>query len=619
MENTKTYFTFYFDTQNNNILVAAKLTENTGKIATKNAIVKRVMDLFNTNTDLKVSEFSDEIVKNTKKHLFNNIEIMSESSLNNFIDYKKAELITVDTVFKKSNNKKLYDLKAIFQNAKTKELEVKTLKVEKYTTKIKELKENFKLSIHKDEQGYYVISDMETGAAFVRTNKKKDIENMLLGLIEMNGLEKLLSSKEAFLNKYSYLLNDNNKEVETNEINDKQENNICDKQNIYYTAGNLSFEKYEDAYDYCISSDFDPDLMIQEIKESASNSTLKANKLHTNNIKIKILDKQIDKLIDESIELKKEIDKQNVKYNDRDNTLIQNLENLDNKMDSIEERINKLIKENKEIYTNNFKFNLAALKEAYGDNKYKVINNNTGSILYTNNLENYLYNKDYSIKFILENREVFKQYIDTKKDSFYSNSYTIYTYKNKDSVNIIEEKEIYCLNTDKLLLREIHRSKNNINICYCKAALNKEELLTINGKQATHDTLNKAIKVFKKDNELIDILDNYIIKDTVKTVKRTSKDNIELMLKDYKVVINKFPKLKELCDNLDSYLNLYKNNYRQLFKKFKTNIIEFTNYKENYNFYKKLLQMNLNTKEQINYTIPLRVQYTTHYNKYLSK
>ncbi|WP_206762627.1 hypothetical protein, partial [Clostridium perfringens] len=72
-------------------------------------------------------------------------------------------------------------------------------------------------------------------------------------------------------------------------------------------------------------------------------------------------------------------------------------------------------------------------------------------------------------------------------------------------------------------------------------------------------------------------------------------------------------------DNLDFYLNLYKNNYRQLFRKFKTNIIEFTNYKENYIFYKKLLQMDLNTKEQINYTIPLRVRYTTHYNKYLSK
>ncbi|MBI6006841.1 hypothetical protein H8J86_12940, partial [Clostridium perfringens] len=218
------------------------------------------------------------------------------------------------------------------------------------------------------------------------------------------------------------------KEVEINEINDKQENN--DKQNIYYTAGNLSFEKYEDAYNYCIASDFDPDLMIREIKESVNNGTLKANKLHTNNVKIKILDKQIVKLIDESIELKKEIDRQGIKYNDRDNILIQHLENLDNKMDSIEERINKLIKENKEIYTNNFKLNLAALKEAYGDNKYKVINNNTRSILYTNSLDNYLYNKDYIIKFILENREVFKQYIDTKKDGFYSNSYTIYTYKN---------------------------------------------------------------------------------------------------------------------------------------------------------------------------------------------
>lgn len=464
-----------------------------------------------------------------------------------------------------------------------------------YINGVKKEYKNRKFALNALLKAYNTVVD------FRNFKNKNNIENEDIEKIQES---ELIETKEVEIN-------------EINEINDKQENN--DKQNTYYTAGNLSFEKYEDAYNYCIASDFDPELMIKEIKESASNSTLKANKLHTNKVKIKILDKQIDKLIDESIELKKEIDKQNVKYNDRNNILIQHLENLDNKMNSIEERIDNLIKENKEIYANNFKLNLAALKEAYGDNKYKVINNNTGSILYTNNLENYLYNKDYSIKLILENREAFKQYIDTKKDSFYSNSYTIYTYKNKDSVNIIEEKEIYCLNTDKLLLKEIHRSKNNINICYCKTVLNKQELLTINGKQATHDTLNKAIEVFKKDNKIVDILDNYTIKDTVKTVKRTSKDDIELMLKDYRVAINKFPKLRELCENLDSYLNLYKNNYKQLFRKFKTNIIEFTNYRVNYIFYKKLLQMDLNTKEQINYTIPLRVRYTTHHNKYLSK
>lgn len=511
MQNTKTFFTFNFDVQNNNIIVAAEINDNFGKIATKNAIVRKVIDLFETNTNINVNKADADTIKSTKKHVFNNIELTSEICLNNFIQANSSELIMVNSIKKKST-KKFYDLKAIFKNTKTKELEVKTIKVEKYTTKVKEFKENFNLSIHKDEQDYYIISDMKTGALFVRTKRKANIEDLLQNLIDVNGLEKLLKGQKNYLIKYSKLLGiEEVKKVENEnkqESNDNIYNNKNKKEYIYYNVGNLCFNTYKKAYDYCITSDFNPELMIQEIKDSVSSSTLKVNKLHANKVKIKILDKQIDKLIDKFIKLKKEIDKQGIKHNDRDNILIQHLESLNNKMDNIDKRIDELIKENNLIYANNFKLNLAVLKEAYEDNKYKVVNKNTGSILYTNNLENYLYNKDYSIKFILENREVFKQYIETKKEGFYSNSYTIYNYKNKDTINIIEEKEIYCLDTDKLLLKEIHRSKNNINICYCKAASNKEPLLLINGKQPTHDTLNKARDVFKKDNEIIDILEN---------------------------------------------------------------------------------------------------------------
>ncbi|XZN14413.1 hypothetical protein ACSW9O_15205 (plasmid) [Clostridium perfringens] len=718
------YLRFDFNIQNNSILIISKIVEGISMIATKNAIIKRAMELFATNTDIDITKIDKDGIKKTKRTFFLSITEESKNSIDNFIKFQKDEynkeysIIEVNPIIKKDNK---INITVRYTDGTTQEIEA-----QQYKTKVEGF-ENFNLAIHKDGSKW-VITDVLSGIKLIHAQYKKDLELTFKEAIERIGLDVFIKHYNKQLEKLGLLKEEKKEnkiepeEIEKNELKDfvccdyenknlfgkkctiidnttyyeyyvvdiegkkykiykgdicnkkidilnkiifklsdysdlyikdikdmekiftiegveitlnKEEVNNCNNfKELYklaeriinelfnegknnndikkeenkkiFLVGNLNFNDYNEAYKYCIGSDFDPDLMIKSI----NNGTLKTNKLHNNKVKIKLLDNKINRLVDRTFILKKEIDKQGIKYNDKNNILLQQLEKLNNNMDSIEMRIDELVNENRSITSNNFKLNLAALKEEYGDNKYKVINNITGSITYTNNLESYLYNKDYTIKIILDNTEICKQCISSKNGTFYfKDTYTLLTFKNNDTVNYIEKEEIYSIKDNKLIYKELHRDKRGITIT-CN-----NNFININGKYPTHNTLNKAIELFKNDNDIIDILENYTVIEPVKQPKRTIKDKIELMIKDYKEAINKLTGLKKVCDNLECYNNLYRGNLNAFYRKHKTNRENFNKYLDNYRYYNYLLKLNPGSKENIEYKAPLKVVYTKHYNK----
>lgn len=387
-----------------------------------------------------------------------------------------------------------------------------------------------------------------------------------------------------------------NEVIKSNGSNINKEDN---KKECFYIS-NLNFNSYKEAYDYCISKDLDPDLMINR---NGLKSILDFNK-----IKIKLLDKKIDRLLYKRLELKESINKKGIKYNNINNSLIQQLNNLDNLMDNIEKKIDKIKYINKNIEYNNYKIYSKSLYKEYGDAKYRVIHNIDNTTMFTNNIEKYLYNKKYNIKFILEDREVYKQYIYNNKNGFYK----VYYYKNNDSNNIIEKKEIYSLKDNRLIYKQLRREKNNIRLLY--SYLNDNELLLINGKNISIYSLNKAMTIFKNDSDIINVLEKYIVIEPTKQPKTTTKERIELTIKDYQETVNKFPKLKYICDNIKYYNILYKDNYNLFYRKYKTNKENFSNYLYNYRYLNKLLKTNKEIKE-FTYKIPKKVIYTTCYRK----
>ncbi|MEG2289672.1 MAG: hypothetical protein RSC24_06860, partial [Clostridium sp.] len=226
--------------------------------------------------------------------------------------------------------------------------------------------------------------------------------------------------------------------IENSEEIEETKNNII-KEDIkeYYTVGNICFNNYSEAYDYCNINDFDPDLMIIKnaegvgISPASANNIFKLSSKKVINLKIKLLDNKIDRLLDKRFILKNEIKKNGIKFNNRDNELIKELNSYDSELDSLELKIDSLKEEYRVLNNKQYKEYVNALKEEYIDNKYKVIDNKNGSIMYTNNLKDYLYNKNYTIKLILDNKEVFKQYINNKNE-LYGNSLNIIKFKNND-------------------------------------------------------------------------------------------------------------------------------------------------------------------------------------------
>lgn len=350
---------------------------------------------------------------------------------------------------------------------------------------------------------------------------------------------------------------------------------------------------------------------IVEVKEETENNTIKEDKIIR--IKIKLLDSKINRLLDKRYILRDNIIKQGIKFNDIDNDLIKELNSIDNILDRLEDKIDTLKEELREVNNKQYKEYLGALKEEYGNNKYKIIDNKRGSITYTNDLKDYLYNNNYTIKLILDNKEVFKQYINNKKE-LYGNSYIVLEFNKNDTINNAVKKEIYDLDTNKLLYKELHRDKRNINLIYSRNNIFNSTLLRINGKDPNTDILNKAIEVFKNDIEILEVLESHTpTKNVKKDNSNINKVNkLDIAIKDYSNIIDKFKDLKEVCSNLEYYNNLYKNKVREFYRKYKTNGKSFGNYLDNYRY----LQWLLNNKDNIKdykYKAPLKVVYTTKY------
>ena len=363
-----------------------------------------------------------------------------------------------------------------------------------------------------------------------------------------------------------------------------------------------------------------------------SNNDTKINtvdsKIKTNNVKIKIYNNKIDRLELKRDSLLLEINKNNIRLNDKDNNLIQQLINIDNLISTILNKIDLLKEDIKHLKNIKFKAYTESLKTEYGCNKYKIINRNNNIVIYSNNIENYLNNFNYNIFVLIKDAEYIKQvyYNNNKFHKHYTTEPVFYLkdtlkinyYKNNDTdANII--KYYHIDRNNKIVLIEEYLKKDRIKVHYMKCCLNTS-FISINYKQINEidsDLYNKTLIAFK-DNEIVtDILYNLYNKHIEYLKNYTSptfEDKKQYFISKYTEIVNNFKDLKKVVENLKYYSNLYKNNIYKFYRDYKTNSVNFSNYLYNYNELNRLLNLNNNCKEY-NFKLPKKVVYTKNYRK----
>lgn len=605
-----TYLKFDFTVQGNKILILSEIVENISIKATKNAIVKKVMQLFNERTDIDINNTDSETIKATKSQAYFRIIEENKSMINNFLEFKKDyEVITINPILKKTN-----DINIIIRNndGTTEQIVAKP-----YKTNVDEFK-SFDLAIHKVNNKWILI-DIFSGIAITTAKYKKDIEINLQNSIDKNGIDRIIQQYNKLLINLG-LINDNN----INTIESKEEKKEINNTNNIYTVYNNTFTTYEDAKQYCIECDFEPELMIQIIDNKGrikTTQTIIKNDTYKNNkIKIRLLDDKINRLLDVYINTRNEIDKQGIKYNDRTNKLIIELNRLDKEMNILENKIDKFKEKNKQLDSINYTKVVSKLKNEY-TSKYKVVNRETKETIYANNIEEYIYNAAYNIYMLIENREVVKQ--EYKNNNKYTSwldkdVLKVFYYKNDDTINNIEKTETYYNNI--LIAKEIDKTKRKVHFLYTYIKDNIENICNLNT-----DNYNNYIDVFKDDKEIIDILETYKVpfaseENEIKS-NNTYIEVLEYYINEYKNTIDKFPELKRIAENLEYYKTKYKDRYKDLFRKYKTNKSNFSNYLHNYKTLMKLKSIDkYRCKDKIiteySFQIPLPVVYTKHYKKH---
>lgn len=356
-----------------------------------------------------------------------------------------------------------------------------------------------------------------------------------------------------------------------------------------------------------------------------------------NHIKIKLLDRKINRILDKRDIIKYQAEKKNIKLNDRNNILVNKLFEYDIIIDKIENRIDNIRKDIARLRNIQYKISVDSLILEYDNNKYKVINNIDNSILYSNDINNYINNKDYTIKVLINNTEYLKQYIDKSTENFIRiylhDTLKVIEFKKNDTIPVIEKE--YNLNSNNnIVFKVIEKKKGSIRFHYQYVCLNKKPLILINSIDMFKynktdneiDTINKCIDVFKNDNEISKILYDYNeyiylkgdnIKKLVPICKQAINIQLDYWINEYSSIINKFKDLKRVMQNLKYYNNIYKDRVIQFYKDFKTNSKYFANYMHNYSIFNKLLEFkgNNNISDGYKFKAPEKVVYTIHYRK----
>ena len=669
MENLKLYY--YVNVDSSNQIFAEVEVNNFSEIKVKNALAKKAVEIF-------ISKFSKEELKNVtnedikklkksfKKNTFDTCHLDENKNLIEVTgNFEKTEVKTVKTtvIAKKS----LIEVEAIPVQSKVLNDTIYLIKEDRlYKVIYKQLviaiskSKNIKVideKISKIKDLENKINDKLVELRFLAPTTEKQLFDYKNKLNEEKGILKNIIERrveknrntDSFKNELNAIneeiklvedmLNSNNNETVITENNN---NTIVKNKEVKYvvkdTVNNRSFkpELIGKMFIGIISGEY-TGLQVENNKIwFLSDDVMEVNPSNTSNIekevkqskiKIKILDNKINRILDKRDAIKIEVEKQKIKYNDKNSPLIQQLFKLDDETDIIYNRIDRL-----RGYINGLKgilynISLEQLKAEYRDNKYKIINRINNTITYSNNVDKYINDFNYNIKVLIDNSEYIKQQYYSKNArhkhyfcdtvSYLNDSLKVIYYDKNDT--IVKINKYYHLDRNKKILLIEETFKKNHTRVHCMQCI-AGSYVSINYlsiDKISDELYNNTIKLFKDNIIVTNMLESAYNKhkEYLKNYRQPSfNEKKEIYINHYKKIIDKFPKLKKVAENLKYYSDLYNNNIYKLYRDFNTNKINFNNYLYNYNELNRLLKLNYNINEY-DFNSPAKVVYTKNYRK----
>ena len=619
MENLKLYY--YVNVNSSNQVFAEIKSNNFSEIKVKNALANKAVEIF-------LSNFSSEELKNITNE---DIKKLKSSFKKNTFDTCHLDI-----------DKNLIEVTGNFEKAEAKTETIEVLMKDGTTQKREAIKLHSKVlndNIYVEKRVIEGIDnktfnryDILYKGMLITTMKTKNIKSIDSELERINNITNI---KETFENKLNEV---NNNKVETEITN----NTIVENKEVKYivkdTVNNRSFkpELIGRMFVGIVSGEY-TGLQVENNKIwFLSEDVMEVNPSNTSNIekeikqskiKINILDNKINRLLDKRDAIKIEVEKQKIKYNDKNSPLIQQLFKLDDETDIICNKIDRL-----RVYINSLKgilynISLKHLKSEYGTNKYKIINRINNTITYSNDIDKYINNFNYNIKVLIDNHEYTKQqyyhknlrhkhyFCDTV--SYLNDSLKVIYYDKNDTIAKIKKYYHIDWNNNILLIEEIFK-KNHTRVHYMQCIAGTYISVNYLSIDKISDELyNDTIKLFKDNIIVTNMLESAYNKhkEYLKNYRQpTFNDKKEIYLYHYKKIINKFPKLKKVAENLKYYSDLYSNNIYKFYRDFKTNRENWCNYLYNYNELNRLLKLNYNINEY-DFKSPAKVVYTRNYRK----
>ena len=579
--------------------------QRVSEIKVKNAIAKEAVKYF----DEVALGYEKEYIKMIKKSVYNGCYVKRDGFKQiqvkgNFLK-SAVKTETIDIIIKDNYNYKLVQVQAqkfnnngIYFVKENNRYRVYKDMILLFDCKSKKEIEN-KLNEYSDKINHY-INDRLVEAGFKAPNTKEQLEkysNRLKEEIEFKEnrinrlknkgsheelLQQTINELNALRDELKLVSNDNNKEI----------NNINDNNSV-----------------------------LEDVK---NNITID-NKIKINNTKIKIYDSMINRLFNNRDALKIEIDRNNIRYNNRENNLIKQLINIDCKLDSLELKIDVLRDDINRLKNIKYKLYVKTLKADYGTNKYKIIDRDNNSIIYSNNIDKYINDFNYNIFVLIKNAEYPKQiYNNNRKQhkhyfcdtiSYLKDSLKVIFYdKNDTELNI--NKYYHIDRNNNILLIDETLKKDRIKVHYMKCIVG--QFISVNYKSVnkmSDELYNKTMIAFKDNKTITDLLyDEYNKhKEYIKNYKSpTFEETKKTYIMQYNKTINKFKDLKKVAENLKYYSELYKDNIYKFYRDYNTNKINWNNYLYNYNELQKLKTLD---NKEYKFEQPKEVVYTKNYRK----
>lgn len=572
---------YYMLTMNNEQIFTEVDSENFSETKVKNAIAKKAVELRNDISE----ENKKAWIKAFKQNIYMTFTLLEEkTNIEVKGNFKKTDIEIVDVKIR--NNKGSFDIE------------------KGYVIKSKILNDVYAVKLT-DTKRYKIIY---RGIILFnsKTREVNNIDEMIKNIPDLETtIDKILGTEKEAKNNNTKEVKEKKYIVKNTKNNKNYKPEMIEKIFNGVASGEYIGLKIENNIIWFLSS---------EVIEVSPTAVVKIDKIIEQNfIKINLLNKKIDRLLNKAYLLKKVIEKKNIKYNNRDDNLIQELIKLNNIMDSIDNRIDAIGLNINNLRKLQYNINTNILKAEYGSNKYKIIDNYTNKVIYSNTLDNYINNYNYTIRVLINNTEYFKQYIFKGNPSYLIDSLKIVYYKNNDTHEKII-KEIYTNSNNNILYLLETIKKSNIELLYMKNNIINKDYISINNTNVNNckeDIYNKALEMFKNYEVIYTaLLDN---RNTTFNKQTKNKDKKEIFLNMYIDIIDKFSDLKKIAENIEYFNNIYKDNLKDFYKKYNTNARNWSNYLCNYKTLQKILK--LEDCKNYEFKVPYEVVYTKKYRK----